>query len=59
MDEQRMAGFITGLKSVEEVEAGIFEVVVILQMPSRSRRSSPGLFRRHGRKAGWISRSTC
>jgi hypothetical protein len=31
MDEQRMAGFITGLKSVEEVEAGIFEVVVILQ----------------------------
>ena len=26
-----MAGFITGLKSVEEVEAGIFEVVVILQ----------------------------
>jgi hypothetical protein len=31
MDEQAMAGFITGLKSVEEVEAGIFEVVVILQ----------------------------
>jgi hypothetical protein len=31
MDEQRMAGFITGLKSVEEVEAGIFEVVVTLQ----------------------------
>ena len=31
MDEQRMDGFITGLKSVEEVEAGIFEVVVILQ----------------------------
>ena len=26
-----MAGFITGLKSVEEVEAGIYEVVVILQ----------------------------
>ena len=26
-----MAGFITGLKSVEEVEAGIFEVVVTLQ----------------------------
>jgi hypothetical protein len=31
MDEQRMAGFITGLKSVEEVEVGIFEVVVTLQ----------------------------
>ena len=26
-----MTGFITGLKSVEEVEAGIFEVVVTLQ----------------------------
>ena len=26
-----MSGFITGLKSVEEVEAGIFEVVVTLQ----------------------------
>ena len=26
-----MTGFITGLKSVEEVEAGIYEVVVILQ----------------------------
>jgi hypothetical protein len=31
MDEGRMTGFITGLKSVEEVEAGIFEVVVTLQ----------------------------
>jgi hypothetical protein len=31
MDEGRMSGFITGLKSVEEVEAGIFEVVVTLQ----------------------------
>jgi hypothetical protein len=31
MDERPMAGFITGLKSVEEVEAGIFEVVVTLQ----------------------------
>lgn len=31
MDERGMAGFITGLKSVEEVEAGIYEVVVILQ----------------------------
>ena len=30
MDERGMAGFITGLKSVEEVEAGIYEVVVIL-----------------------------
>jgi hypothetical protein len=31
MDEGHMTGFITGLKSVEEVEAGIFEVVVTLQ----------------------------
>jgi hypothetical protein len=31
MDDRRMAGFITGLESVEEVEAGIFEVVVTLQ----------------------------
>jgi hypothetical protein len=31
MDEGRMTGFITGLKSVEEVETGIFEVVVTLQ----------------------------
>jgi hypothetical protein len=29
--EGRMSGFITGVKSVEEVEAGIFEVVVTLQ----------------------------
>jgi len=31
MVEGSMSGFITGLKSVEEVEAGIFEVVVTLQ----------------------------
>jgi hypothetical protein len=31
MGEQRMGGFITGLQSVEEVEEGIFEVVVTLQ----------------------------